>query len=103
MNQTTPPAALEVLHHQHTEGGSGHSGTVSVARWNVRSHDSSRLEFNFVPQNLICTDAHTHVFKYCSTMDSRTPDSSIKSSREHPVAERFPAVSWQAYKHVFTR
>ena len=30
VNQTTPSAALDVLQHQHAEGGSGHSGTVSV-------------------------------------------------------------------------
>ena len=30
VNQTTPSAALGVLHHQHEEGGSGHSGTVFV-------------------------------------------------------------------------
>ena len=30
VNQTTPSAALDVLHHQHAEGGSGHSGTVFV-------------------------------------------------------------------------
>ena len=54
VNQTAPSAALDVLHHQKAEGGSGHSGTVFVARWNVWSHDISHLEFNFVPQ--ICTD-----------------------------------------------
>ena len=30
VDQTTNSAALDVLHHQHTEGGSGHSGTVFV-------------------------------------------------------------------------
>ena len=30
VDQTTPSAALDVLHHQHAEGGSGHSGTVFV-------------------------------------------------------------------------
>ena len=30
VDQTTPSTALDVLHHQHTEGGSGHSGTVFV-------------------------------------------------------------------------
>ena len=35
VDQTTPSTALDVLHHQHTEGGSGHSGTVSVTRWYV--------------------------------------------------------------------
>jgi hypothetical protein len=30
VNQTTPSTALDVLHHQHAEGGSGHSGTVFV-------------------------------------------------------------------------
>ena len=30
VNQTTPSAALDVLHHQQAEGGSGHSGTVFV-------------------------------------------------------------------------
>ena len=32
VHQTAPSAALDVLHHQHAEGGSGHSGTVFVAR-----------------------------------------------------------------------
>ena len=31
INQTTPTAALDVLHHQHAEEGSGHSGHYSVA------------------------------------------------------------------------
>ena len=30
VDQTTPSAALDVLHHQHAEGGSGHSGIVFV-------------------------------------------------------------------------
>ena len=37
VDQTTPSAALDVLHHQHAEGGSGHSGKVSVARWHVEN------------------------------------------------------------------
>ena len=35
VDQTTPSAALDVLHHQHAEGGSGHSGKVFVTRWYV--------------------------------------------------------------------
>jgi hypothetical protein len=37
VNQTTPSTALDVLHYQHAEGGSGHSGTVSFCDpwWNV--------------------------------------------------------------------
>ena len=30
VDQTTPSSVLDVLHHQHTEGGSGHFGTVFV-------------------------------------------------------------------------
>ena len=30
VDQTTPSTALDVLHHQHAEGGSGQSGTVFV-------------------------------------------------------------------------
>ena len=30
VDQTTPSSVLDVLHHQHAEGGSGHSGTVFV-------------------------------------------------------------------------
>ena len=30
VNQTAPTSVLDVLHHQHEEGGSGHSGTVFV-------------------------------------------------------------------------
>ena len=40
VNQTTPSAALAILHHQHADGEYGHSGMVSVAHWNVESHDS---------------------------------------------------------------
>ena len=29
VDHTTPFATLDVLHHQHAEGGSGHSGTVT--------------------------------------------------------------------------
>ena len=39
VNQTTPSAALDVLHHQHAEGGSGHSGTVFVTQWNAPGWD----------------------------------------------------------------
>ena len=39
MNQTTPSTALDVLHHQHAEGGSGHSGTVFVTQWNAPGWD----------------------------------------------------------------
>ena len=37
VNQTTPTAALDVLHHQHAEEGSGDSGHYSVAQWNAVS------------------------------------------------------------------
>ena len=40
VNQTTPSTALDVLrHHQHGEGGSGHSGTVFVTQWNAPGWD----------------------------------------------------------------
>ena len=35
VDQTTPSAALDVLHHQHTEGGSGHSGRAFVTQRNA--------------------------------------------------------------------
>ena len=35
VDQTTPSAALDVLHHQHTEGGSGHSGRVFMTQRNA--------------------------------------------------------------------
>ena len=38
VDQTTPTVALAVLHHQHVEGGSAHSGTVSVAHWYVENY-----------------------------------------------------------------
>ena len=39
VNQTTPSAALDVLHHQHAEGGSGQSGTVFMTLWNAPGWD----------------------------------------------------------------
>ena len=35
IDQTTPSAALDVLHHQHAEGGSGHSGRAFVTQMNA--------------------------------------------------------------------
>ena len=35
VNQTAPTSVLDVLHHQHEEGGSGHSGTVFETQRNV--------------------------------------------------------------------
>ena len=35
VHQTTPSAVLDALHHQHLEGGSGHSGRAFVTQRNV--------------------------------------------------------------------
>ena len=37
VNQTTPSAALDVLHHQHAKGGAGHCGRVFVTQRNASS------------------------------------------------------------------
>ena len=83
VNQTTPTAALDVLHYQHAEGGSGHSGTVSVARWNAGSHDSSpRRFYKFRPQicNIaVCTGGQAERWRL-------SPN--ITSFWEYPVTER---------------
>ena len=39
VNQTASTSVLDVLHHQHEEGGSGHSGTVFETQRNVQSKD----------------------------------------------------------------
>ena len=87
MNQTAPSTALDVLHHQHAEGGSGHSGTVFVACWNVWSHDRLHLKFNFISQ--ICTDYH----------DGQRRSKNSKAPASTNVAERLVVAGRLAYKY----
>ena len=59
MNQTTPSTALDVLHHQHAEGGRvlplGHS--FGDPCWNVNMHDmANQIQAREVIRNLHSLD-----------------------------------------------
>ena len=67
VDQTTPSAALDVLHHQHAKEGSGHSGRVFVTQRNAHS-----WEMHIIPCSMVtsvscrqCIDLTPDRYKLC--------------------------------------